>query len=380
MMPARALGFLVLAGSCAAQTILPQIADGGNWRTAIQLVNTTTSAAAVSLNFFQDMAGGATQPWNPPFLEMGSTQNISIAAGGTVYLHTPGTAAGLSQGWGQVAGPLGIVSYAVYTYESFAGRPDQDGTSQAVMPASRILVPFDNTPGFVTSLAIVNPTNSAEIVSVNIETDAGVITSASLPSLPPNGQMAFLTAQQIPATAGHRGVAEFYLSGGAMAIAAFRFNPTLALTSIPVIGATGAPVIGSTATPGPAFINLSSGPTWQPVGAASGVITVIVTPNSDGTLNAQVAGNIMSGAPLAFSMRGSATNQGQNFAFDKVLPGIIAPTSASLNFTLAQATRSGMYANGFLSGTLSVQLGGIAGGGLSLTGPMNGQYVQQFAP
>jgi hypothetical protein len=91
----------------------------------------------------------------------------------------------------------------------------------------------------------VNPTGTAENVSVNIELDSGAISQTSLPSLPANGQVAFDIATQFPATAGHRGQAEFYVSSGNLSIAAFRFNPTVALTSIPVTLASGSPIIGA---------------------------------------------------------------------------------------------------------------------------------------
>ena len=248
---ALTVALVALANPCLGQTILPQVADGGNWRTAVMLVNTTANSANVSLNFFQDVAQGNTVAWNPPFLEAGSTQNLTLAAGATLYLHTPGTAPLLTQGWGQVNGSPGVFAFAIYTYGGIAGRPDQDGTSPAVSAATRILVPFDNTTGFATSMAIVNPTGSAETVSVNIQTDGGTITQTSLASpLPANGQLAFAIAQQFPATAGHRGVAEFYVStGGGISIAAFRFNPTIALTSIPVVFTGGAPVIGAAPPP-----------------------------------------------------------------------------------------------------------------------------------
>ncbi len=56
--------FAGMAGPCMGQTqtILPQIADGGNWRTAVMLVNTTTSLGTVNLNFFQGVAAGNTIP------------------------------------------------------------------------------------------------------------------------------------------------------------------------------------------------------------------------------------------------------------------------------------------------------------------------------
>lgn len=246
---------------CAGQSILPQVADGGNWRTAVMLVNTTTTTQTASLNFFQDTSQGATVNWNPPFVETSVTQNLTLAPGATMYLHTPGTAPLLTQGWGQVSAGQGVFSFAIYTYGGIAGRPDQDGTSPGVSAATRILVPFDNTAGFATSMAIVNPSASAETVSVNIQTDNGTITQTSLPSpLPANGQLAFTMAQQLPATAGRRGVAEFYVAaaGSSISIAAFRFNPTIALTSIPVVFTGGNPVIGATpppnALPGKSFV------------------------------------------------------------------------------------------------------------------------------
>lgn len=250
---AALVAFAGMASPCLGQTqtILPQIADGGNWRTAVMLVNTTTSPGTVNLNFFQGVAAGNTIPWNPPFLETSSTQNLTIAAGGTLFLHTPGTSPILAQGWGQVNGTPGIFAYAIYTYGGIPGRPDQDGTSPAAGSATRILVPFDNAAGFATSMAIVNPTGSAETVYVNIQNDNGTITQTTLTApLPGNGQLAFTLAQQFPVTAGRRGLAEFYVNtGGGIAISAFRFNPTIALTSIPVALTGGPPIIGATPPP-----------------------------------------------------------------------------------------------------------------------------------
>jgi hypothetical protein len=233
------------------QTILPQIADGGNWRTAVMIVNTTASAGTVSLSFFQAVAAGNTIPWNPPFVEGSSTQNLAVPAGGTVFLHTLGTAALLSQGWGQVNASPGIFAYAIYTYGGIPGRPDQDGTSPAAAAATRILVPYDNRDGFVSSMAIVNPTTSPESVFVSFQNDDGTITLNTLTApLPANGQLTFTIPQQFPITAGRRGLAEFYVfAGGGLAISAFRFNPTLALTSIPVVLAAGPPIIGAAPPP-----------------------------------------------------------------------------------------------------------------------------------
>ena len=94
---------LFTAAISRAQTqIIPQIADGGAWQTTLVLTNTASAAASVSLSFYQETSGGATQPWNLAFVEGGSTQNVSVPGGGTLFLHTLGTNSGTSVGWAQI--------------------------------------------------------------------------------------------------------------------------------------------------------------------------------------------------------------------------------------------------------------------------------------
>jgi hypothetical protein len=64
-----------------------------------------------------------------------------------------------------------VVAYAIFT-QRISGRTDQDGTAPAAAAASRILVPFNNSPGAVTTMAIANPTLSSVTVNVGIRTAA----------------------------------------------------------------------------------------------------------------------------------------------------------------------------------------------------------------
>jgi hypothetical protein len=58
--------------------------------------------------------------------------------------------------------------------------------------------------------------------------------------------MAFALADQVPATSGHRGLAEFYSPGtgrasaGSISMIALRFNPAGAFTTAPVYPQSGA--------------------------------------------------------------------------------------------------------------------------------------------
>lgn len=232
----------------SAQQVISQVADGASWKTTVALTNTTASAANATLIFYKDTTGGATEPWTPTFSEGNNTTGLSVPAGSTIFLHTPGTATVLSQGWAQMSAPSGIQAYVIYT-QTNSGRAS-DATAQAVTPATRILMPFDNTSGLVTAMAIVNPNAAAEDISVNFRTSGGV-TSGSLGSVPAMGQMAFTIPQQFADLNGQAGLAEFY-STGSFTIIALRANPSGGFTSSPAYFESGAPIItgGSSGTGG----------------------------------------------------------------------------------------------------------------------------------
>jgi hypothetical protein len=175
---------------------------------------------------------------------------LAISGGSTMYLHTPGTAASLSQGWAVVNADAGIVAYVIFTSRN-PGRQDQDGTAIAAASTTRIFVPFDNSSGSVTSVGVVNPTGTSESISVNFRTANGTVSKAPLPSIPPNGHMAFSLPQQFPAIAGQSGLAEFYSTSSTFSVLALRFNPTGAFTAAPVYSETGSPIISSGGPPPP---------------------------------------------------------------------------------------------------------------------------------
>jgi hypothetical protein len=230
-----------VAPVCAQVQAISQFVDGGDWSSTLVATNTTTSDTVASLMFNMDTAGGATEPWSPPFLEGGNTQALVIPAGSSVFLHTPGTAAAVSQGWAQLVGQ-GVVGYVIYSHAP-KGQARQDATAPAVTPASRILAPFDNTNGLVTAFAVVNPNPIPLSLSVNIKTTGGTVTTDPVPNLPQQGHVAFLMPNQFPETAGQAGLAEFYSNSGNFTIIALRANPTGAFTALPVYTETGAPVI-----------------------------------------------------------------------------------------------------------------------------------------
>jgi hypothetical protein len=237
-----ALLLLTMSIGQAQSLIIPQIADGGGWLTTLVVGNTTSFATTASISFFQDIGAGATQSWSPSFLEGGSTQNLPLPAGGTVFLHTTGTATTTTQGWGSVQAPAGVIAFAIFT-QRVAGRPDQDGTSPAAPSVTRVLMPYDNTNSFVTSMAIVNTTSSSEFISVALQPTSAAGSTATPISLPAQGHMAFTVPQQFSGTGGQSGMLEFYVANGSFSVLALRFNPTGSFTTAPVFPETGPPSI-----------------------------------------------------------------------------------------------------------------------------------------
>jgi hypothetical protein len=214
--------------------------DGGGWQTTLVLANTTASAATASLTFYKETGagGGATEPWTPTFLEGSSTQNLSLAAGATFFLHTPGTSSTLTQGWGQA-----IASDGVQIYTVFRTTAGGQGTAPAVAIGNHILVPYDNTAGNVTSFAVANPTNASETVSVSFQSAGGAISQASL-TIPANGHQAFTFPTQFPGTTNGQGLAEFYAANGGLSLIGLLFDP-VGFSTVQAYPVSGPVVIGA---------------------------------------------------------------------------------------------------------------------------------------
>ena len=239
---ASLLVWLPLFGQSAQTLAIPQIVDGGGWQSTIVLTNGSANAASATLIFHSETTGGNTQPWNPPLLEVSSTTGIVMPPGSSLYLHTNGTAAALTVGWAELNADAGVMAYVVFT-NRVAGHQDDEGTAPAVAASNRILVPYDDASGFVTAIAVVNPTASAQTISVGFRTVDGLVLVSALPPVPAMGHTAFVLSQTFTAIAGHRGLAEFYSATGNISMIGLRFNPTQSFTAAPVFFQTGPPLI-----------------------------------------------------------------------------------------------------------------------------------------
>jgi hypothetical protein len=181
-----------------------------------------------AFNFWSD--SGLALPL--PFLS-GTPGALSgtLAVGGIVYVSTPGTSATLLQGWAEAAASGKIAVIALFRFSS-PGVPDSQGSVNGALSQGTLFVPFDNTQGYTTGIAMANA-NPTEPISISLmfRTDTGTETTGQI-TLPPHSHSAFVLANTFPATAGVRGSIEFISSTPDLTVLGERFTPSLSFTTL----------------------------------------------------------------------------------------------------------------------------------------------------
>ena len=251
--------FLLATSLVRAQTlIVTQVADGGpasgSWQTTIVATNTSGTTATFSVTLFQETSGGATAPWNLQFVGVSSLQNISLKGGETMLLQSPGTSSTLVVGFAEIQGSGPIQAYGLFT-QRVTGRTNQQGTAEGQPAATRVLVPYNNTNGQITSIAIANPTDASESIAVGLLPSGGTATQPANITLPANGHLAVAFPTQFASTANQSGLAEFYISSGAISVLALNFAGGAFSTS-PVYPELGPPFIASGGSTGALNFNV----------------------------------------------------------------------------------------------------------------------------
>jgi len=209
------------------QMVLPQLALGGGWYSALYFTNATSAAVSFTVSFTADNGTALTVPG----LGAASTQ-VNIAAGGTAIVEAPNTGS-LIEGYATFTLPAGVSGYGVFR-QSVTGLPDQE----AVVPfapanATSSTLVWDET-NFITGVAIVNPSPVAANISITVMDNNGNALGTSSMTLPAyqkteNALRGFLG---LAGVVGLRGRAQFAATSGSVAVLGLRFKGT-AFTSIP---------------------------------------------------------------------------------------------------------------------------------------------------
>jgi hypothetical protein len=211
----------------ALQDILPQLAFGDGWYTALYFTNANSSTVSFLVTFTSDAGAPLSIPG------VGTSQVVTLGPLQTTVIEALNTGTTLSEGYASVSLPVGVSAYGVFR-QSVTGRPDQEavvGFKSATSTAESLI--FDNTT-LTTSVAIVNPSTVTATISVTAWGANGNVLGTTSTVLAPGTKTegvlsGFLGLSGIT---GHRGSALFSVTTGNVSVLGLRFG-AIAFTSIP---------------------------------------------------------------------------------------------------------------------------------------------------
>jgi hypothetical protein len=206
---------------------IAQVADGSNWRTLFAILNLDQAPVSYALRFWDD--NGSPLP-----LPLVNGASGTLAVGSAAFAETPGLSATLLQGWAEAASTGRIGVLAIFR-QSIPGTPDSEGSVSGTLSGKRILMPFDNTQGFLTAVAMANTSaDQTLVISISFQTENGTPSTGSL-SLPPRTHRAFFLPALFPSVAGVRGSVEFSAPSSDMTIVGLRYSPNNSFTTLVVL-------------------------------------------------------------------------------------------------------------------------------------------------
>ena len=216
--------------------LLSQFVGGSlDWTTTLFLTNLSGSVESFHLRFYDDHG----LPVAMPIADLGYVPEITATlAGGETRRYETSPAQGLLQAWAVLSpdtpGSERLSGFAVLRQKTPDSQP-----SEAIVPlappASRYVLVFDNTGGFVTAAALANPDSTTPLdVQAEIRDEQGMILATHTVSLAALGHSAFSLADQFPEAAGRRGSIHFTAPRDFSGLG-LRFSPFATFTSFPLL-------------------------------------------------------------------------------------------------------------------------------------------------
>ncbi len=201
----------------ASTKIVPQIAEGADWKTTLTLVNCDAAAAAFTVNYLGD--GGAL-----------TSTSGTIAVGGSQSIESSGLPADTVSGWAEVLSSQCVGGTVTYRMMSSG---QESAAPLLANGARRLVIPFDSSMGLGVAIANASAANDTT-VAVTLRNEAGdVIASQDAVPLARRQHAAFAVA--MPANAPSRGVVELTSSSGDIVGLGIRTGNG-AVTYIPALG------------------------------------------------------------------------------------------------------------------------------------------------
>lgn len=238
------LVFATLLPADAVYTLyVPQIADGGGWKTIFTIVNLSNKNEGLgTLRFHAEDGSALSLPVSGIPGGAASQIPIDLPPNGALVLETSGTRAVTTVGWAELndqSVPSALALTAIYRARSNQ-IADYEASVLALPVASKPLVfSFDNTVAasgarFATGFGLINASSIFDAtVAVAIRDESGQILASDTLTLKSLNHMAFSLGDRYPVTGGRRGTVLFTPDANIwLDVMALRFNPTGPFTSL----------------------------------------------------------------------------------------------------------------------------------------------------
>jgi len=206
------------AAATPVTSTLPHVADGNGFDTLVLLINTGTTDANYSLQFFNQ--SGAQVSYQLDSAQSGMTGTIH--AGSQAIVRTTGSGNSTHLGWGQLTAPSSVTGMVIYQQASPTSL--QEGSAPISVPSEHFFFPFDNTGASTTSIGFVNPSpTQTASVAFTVRYETGGTDNVPAFNLNPLQQIAQAVTGIWGKTAGQRGMIEVN-ANTPIGLVAFRFQ------------------------------------------------------------------------------------------------------------------------------------------------------------
>lgn len=204
------------------------VLDGAAFSTQFAIVNLTQTLNSYRFRFWDDDGNTLIPP-----IQGGATGDVAgaLAPGAISFAQTAGSSTPLLQGWAEVAS-TGSIGLLAIVRLNVPGSIDSQAAITGAPSGSNVFLPFDNTQGSVTGVAIANsnPTQSVNIsMLVTLENGAQSTTSITIPA---HGHTAFALPANSPATVGSRGTLRFIAGSPDVSVVGLRFGANNTFVSL----------------------------------------------------------------------------------------------------------------------------------------------------
>lgn len=232
---------VISAGTAVRFGSLAHIAAGGGWTTVITVVNTSAAPVAVTLNLHADNGTALSLPVTT--VQQGVTQTVTAASvnaalnpNTTLLISTGDQIASTVVGWADILSSGTVGGFAIFRSTPQSGSPSEGTVPLQAQTAPAIVLPYDDTAGFVMGVALANLSTSSASITATMWDDGGTLLGSQSITVAGSGHTSFVLPTQFPLTAAKRGIVRFQSGGsGGLTGLGQRFSPFGTFTSVPTM-------------------------------------------------------------------------------------------------------------------------------------------------